>query len=240
MWYKRIKMEELKGKTFVDIKFDEYNGEKNKILFTDDEGYVYKMYHDQMCCELVYIEDICGDINNLIGVPIVMAEEITNRDDEPTVNVESSYTWTFYKFATSKGYVTIRWFGTSNGYYSEDVCIEVIKVPMLKFKKEDRITNISNINNYEKSFIDTGIYLRSYIMDDVNFNALYKSKCNIINEDKYIGNIVEFNDDYVCVDVDIEMADAIPYPEKCVAKYNFIYNDDDTVSSISQIYIEEE
>lgn len=240
MWYRRIEMEELKGKTFVDIQINDDNGEKNKIIFTDDEGYVYKMYHDQDCCEWVYIEDICGDINNLIGVPIVMAEEITNRDDAPLDDADYSYTWTFYKFATSKGYVTIRWYGTSNGYYSEDACIELIKMPMLKFKKEDRITNISNINEYEKSFIDTGIYLRSYIMDDVNFNTLYKSKYNIINKDKYIGNIVEFNDEYVCVDVNIEMADAIPYPEKCVAKYNFIYNDDDTVSSISQIYIEEE
>jgi hypothetical protein len=86
------------------------------MFYTDDE--IYKMFHCQDCCENVEIEEIIGDLIDLIGTPLTMAEEVTesgeNKDWE-------SYTWTFYKMATLKGYVTIRWLGESNGYYSEDV-----------------------------------------------------------------------------------------------------------------------
>lgn len=40
------------------------------------------MYHIQDCCEDVYIEDINGDIENLIEVPILLAEETTNKGED--------------------------------------------------------------------------------------------------------------------------------------------------------------
>ena len=107
----------LKGKILKDIKIE---GTEN-IFFIDEDGIEYEMFHDYDCCENVYIEDICGDINNLIGSKIIMAEEVINRDLSPLNKFDESYTWTFYKFATVKGYVTIRWYGESNGYYSERV-----------------------------------------------------------------------------------------------------------------------
>ena len=118
MWRQEVKnVNVLEGKTLKDIKVKR----NEEIIFTVDDGTKYKMFHDQCCCEHVYIEDICGDIKNLIGSPIVMAEEVSNYDMGKLDKWDDSYTWTFYKFATVKGYVTIRWYGTSNGWYSESV-----------------------------------------------------------------------------------------------------------------------
>jgi len=80
------------------------------------------MYHSQDCCESVYLEDVCGDINDLLNSTILKASEDTNHnDDPPAEGSDESYTWTFYNIATFNGHVTFRWFGSSNGYYSESV-----------------------------------------------------------------------------------------------------------------------
>ena len=114
-----VDFEILKGKILTNI---EINEDEDEITFTDSEGVKYLMYHVQDCCEDVNIEDICGDINNLLNTPIVLAEEVINTGEvEDEGYTDYSCTWTFYKLATIKGYVTIRWYGVSNGYYSETV-----------------------------------------------------------------------------------------------------------------------
>lgn len=105
---------ELIGKTLVSID----RGDEEIIFQTHDAK--YRMWHSQDCCENVYVEDIIGDLNDLIGSPILMADERTSQDNE-LPGSDDSFTWTFYELGTIKGYVTIRWYGTSNGYYSESV-----------------------------------------------------------------------------------------------------------------------
>lgn len=112
----------LLGKTLSKI---EVNNIKNEIIFVTNYNEKYKLYHEGECCEKVYIEDICGDLKNLIGSPILLSEEITNHiDPAKDKKNDDSWTWTFYKLATVNGYVTIRWYGTSNGNYSEKVDFE--------------------------------------------------------------------------------------------------------------------
>ena len=105
---------ELMGKTMIDVR----NKDDEELVFTDTAGNKYIFYHQQDCCESVVIDDICGELEDLIGSPIVQAEETWNNEETGFCESE---TWTFYKFATAKGYVTVKWFGSSNGYYSESV-----------------------------------------------------------------------------------------------------------------------
>lgn len=119
------KFSDLIGKTLINIKIDR---ECDIITFTDSEGADYEMQHYQDCCESVVIDDVVGDINDLIGTPITMAEEVRNSEDAMGKEFYDSFTWTFYKLATIKGYVTIKWWGESNGYYSEDVDFQKVSV----------------------------------------------------------------------------------------------------------------
>lgn len=114
----------LLGKTIVHIE----QIENKEIIFTTSEERRYRMYHDQDCCECVRIDDIDGDLNDLRNAPLLVAEERSNKTKDEDWG--DSTTWTFYTFATIKGYVTIRWYGSSNGYYSESVDIEEIGTDM--------------------------------------------------------------------------------------------------------------
>lgn len=123
-WYhdKEVDFSTMIGKTLVRAEATD-----ERVEFEDSDGNVYRMDHEQDCCESVRVESIVGDLQDLIGTPILMAEMPSSDDQGPLVDpdfpsyVDDSFTWTFYKLATIKGYVDIRWYGTSNGYYSERV-----------------------------------------------------------------------------------------------------------------------
>ena len=92
-------------------------GDNDKLVFATSDGFEVEFYHNQNCCESVSIEDISGDLTDLVGSPIMVAEERSNCSETEC----ASETWTFYTFRTMKGTVDVRWHGKSNGYYSERV-----------------------------------------------------------------------------------------------------------------------
>lgn len=116
----REPFEVLKGCTLVGIIGLQENSKL--IEFHVDDGRVFELLHHQDCCEDVSVVDVTGDAADLIGSPLLLAEVATNSDDlPPPDSYAESWTWTFYKLATVKGDVAIRWLGMSNGYYGEGV-----------------------------------------------------------------------------------------------------------------------
>lgn len=113
------------------LKVENLNNEIIRIQLKD--GRNIELHHDQDCCESVYVESIVGDLEDLVG-EIKIAKEETNHAEKGLDRVEytdGSHTWTFYTFATNKGYVDIRFFGTSNGYYSESVDMHIYEREIL-------------------------------------------------------------------------------------------------------------
>lgn len=132
MAYDSERLKDIVGQTVVEI-----NGMKEgseRVTFITKEGNKLVLWYEQDCCASCDINQIDGDPLDLLGSPMVMAEEVTGEsigvdDSKDTEGKDendgygNSFTWTFYKFATIYGYVTLRWFGSSNGYYSESTSV---------------------------------------------------------------------------------------------------------------------
>lgn len=117
----RFTIDDMRGQTFTKVYVTD---DKSEMIFENDE-FVFTFYHEDDCCECVQVEDVVGDLNDLVGKPLDVIEVVRYDDVTPDglglEDPEDSYVWTFYKFATIKGYVDVRWLGESNGYYSEEV-----------------------------------------------------------------------------------------------------------------------
>ena len=118
-------MARMLGQTFVEVTGSVGDDE---MVFVTADGERFMFAHSQDCCERVDINDIVGDLQDLVGEPLLVAEEVRGATPEPDEEHYESYTYTFYKFATRKGYVDVRWLGESNGYYSESVDLFVERV----------------------------------------------------------------------------------------------------------------
>lgn len=120
---------QLIGKTLVRV---DVIG-KDHIMFVVGDDERYKMYHEFDYTEIVEIEDICGDMGDLLYTPILEAEEVTSEEPPEGIDPESldvDNIWTFYKLRTIKGGVTIRWGGHSNGWYG--ISVDFVRVEEVK------------------------------------------------------------------------------------------------------------
>jgi len=119
-----VDFKKLIGETIIEINgLEQYS---DHVIFKTESGNTFIMFHEQDCCEKVSIEDIIGDSEYLLNSKVLDAYESTNSDLPLPNGEDKSHTWTFYTIATTKGYITIRWLGTSTGYYSEKVTLSLL------------------------------------------------------------------------------------------------------------------
>lgn len=119
--------EVVKGQVIESVEGLEKQSEELVINFKS--GNSIKMYHEQNCCESVWLEDF-EEPKNLIGSTIIKLVVDENQEGSGW----GSRTWTFYKLMTTKGELFLRWCGESNGYYSEDVDIKYIELDGTSFR----------------------------------------------------------------------------------------------------------
>ena len=123
VWCKLVKphrshcdIKDMVGKRITGIYYDEEYFQ----IRTDD--CVYAFYHEQDCCESVWLTQVDGISDKIIGSRIVIAEVVT--DEKYTEH--GHITWSFYKIGTNKGIIDFRWQGESDGGYSE--IVDLIKI----------------------------------------------------------------------------------------------------------------
>ncbi len=119
----------LQSKTIKSVSGLEIESEEVKITTTD--GYIFILYHDYNCCETVCLTDFEGGEEDLVGGYVVSAEIVSSDDNIVRNKLENEYyddeeLWTFYKIETNKGGLWMRWYGSSNGYYSTHVEIGLV------------------------------------------------------------------------------------------------------------------
>lgn len=153
---KECEFSELCNKILTKIVVSD---KKDEIRFSTKCGKEYLMHHEQSCCESVLVEDIHGCLDDLLDEKILQAIESSNIEED---GIEDAHaTWTFYNLATINGYVTIRWLGESNGYYSEKVDFAEVN----SSEAQKQVDMIDNVDYKEK------------LPENIYFNVFSCSSC---------------------------------------------------------------
>lgn len=118
-----VNFSSIVGLTFSSIKI---SYDKDRIDFIAIDGSEYSMFHYQDCCESVYLTDTYENISELCNQKILQAYETSSKPTEDEMKKLELYDgdtneFTFYTISTFAFSITLRWLGTSNGYYSTSV-----------------------------------------------------------------------------------------------------------------------
>jgi len=139
----------LTGKTFSKVEKT-----SDSVIFYLNDGSNYILKHHQDCCESVWLEDVCGDLKDLENSPILIAHEATSNAKKDDNDYGKSM-WTFYNLSTNKGSVTLRFCGSSNGYYSVSVSLD--------YDDSGKVTNYGHTVNGRMNDVEVVERVRQWV-----------------------------------------------------------------------------
>lgn len=146
-------LSELIGKVFDLVKL---NG--GAVEFFNDNKLMFCLHHEQSCCEWVELIDGFDELHLLQNDPIMQSYATYSHDGE--LKYESSHgsdydslTWSFYTISTFYHSVTLRFYGQSNGCYSEtaDLYRCLTDEEEIAYKKEVERYNAIFLRSSQKS-----------------------------------------------------------------------------------------
>jgi len=119
----------LEGATLRRVLVGEYEAERAVFLDTDRGCFVF--FHWQDCCESVELSEMTGGALPPGGAIVRLAEVRTESGDDSSSYDDwradqESWTATFYAVRTDGPDIDMHWQGSSNGYYSEEVTVELL------------------------------------------------------------------------------------------------------------------
>lgn len=106
-----VDLKSLEGKVFTHVSV-----ETGDLTFENEKD-IYCLQHISDYDEHAYVESISGDLQDLVGTPIIEANEYDGT--MPSDSGECDYY--FYTFKTHKGFVDVRYCGDPHGDYSTQV-----------------------------------------------------------------------------------------------------------------------
>lgn len=123
----------VKIEKFRDEDEDRSQGNGDALIFHDNDGFKYIMYYENdEGSDGIFIDYITGDLNDLIGVPILRSAVET----EIPFQKEFYQVCTSYILGTSKGSSRIVWCGESNVFYSLEVLFKEIAEEYVRVKED--------------------------------------------------------------------------------------------------------
>jgi hypothetical protein len=154
--------ESLYGKELEKVEKIVECGEETVVLtFTD--GTRLKLYHEQECCEQVFITgyvfstpEVDG-FASYYGRPLLSITKTTIDGLVPWSDIGESATKTIFTFKWGSYSVCefeVHWLGTSNGYYYEGVSYSIHREECKKLEEEEieQVERVEQAAGYERGF----------------------------------------------------------------------------------------